>query len=379
MNGYELAQNGRILVVDDSAVNVSILNQALEDEHEVLFALNGADALELARTRAPDLILLDAVMPDLDGYAVCAQLEANPETRDIPVIFVTSLDRPEDETRALEVGAVDFIHKPVNAAVVRARVRIHLTLKRQRDQLKEAGNQLQDVNVALVNSNHDLQHFAHLAAHDLQAPLNAIAGFTQLLKDECAGKVSPQTDQHIAFILDSAHRMRALILDLLAYSQLDSLAQPLESTSLKKVLDEVTFILANQISEAKAVVTCAELPTLMADRQQMQQLFMNLVENALKYNKSEQPEIHISATREGNDWIIAVKDNGIGISPKYHQQIFELFRRLHGSQAYPGSGIGLAMCHRIVSRHGGRIWVESEEGKGSCFYIALPADASSPA
>ncbi|HZX31297.1 MAG TPA: ATP-binding protein [Rhodocyclaceae bacterium] len=377
MNGYELAQNGRILVVDDSAVNVSILNQALEDEHEVIFALNGTDALELARTRSPDLILLDAVMPDLDGYAVCDELQAHPATREIPIIFVTSLDGSEDETRALEAGAVDFIQKPVNAAVVQARVRTHLTLKRQRDRLREAGNLLQNANAALVHSNHDLQHFAHLAAHDLQAPLNAIAGFTQLLRDECTGKVSAEADQHIAFILDSAHRMRALILDLLAYSQLDSLAQPLESTSLKKVFDEVAFILASQVSESKAIVNCGELPTVMADRQQMLQLFMNLVENALKYNESKQPEVHVFATREGNEWIIAVKDNGIGIDPKYHQQIFELFRRLHSTQAYPGSGIGLSMCQRIVSRHGGRIWVESAEGAGSTFYVSFPAGTSS--
>ncbi len=137
MSLVSLTKNGRILIVDDAMENIQILHQALQDEHDVLFAMNGAKALQIAQNQLPDLILLDAVMPDMDGYAVCAALRASPVTRDIPIIFVTALKTPEDETRALEAGAADFISKPVNAAVVRARVRTQLTVKRQSDALRE--------------------------------------------------------------------------------------------------------------------------------------------------------------------------------------------------------------------------------------------------
>jgi two-component system sensor histidine kinase/response regulator len=376
MSGEGLAQAGRILVVDDAMENIRILHQALGEEHEVLFALDGQKALEIARIQAPDLVLLDAVMPAMDGYAVCAELRKSAETQDIPIIFVTALEGPEDEMRALESGAVDFIHKPINGAVVRARVHTHLTLKRQRDQLREAGALLKESNQALQRSNKDLEQFAHLAAHDLQAPLNAIIGFAQLLSEECDGKLGDQAQTYLGFILDSTCRMQALIRDLLSYARLDSQTQPFEATDLGKVLGEVKFILAAFCREKNAEIEADSLPVLEVDRQQITQLLMNLVQNGIKYNQNRLPRVRVSASRADGEWVFAVEDNGIGIDPKFHEQIFEIFRRLHSSQAYPGTGIGLAICHRIVTRHRGRIWVESREGRGSTFYFTLPAGKS---
>lgn len=370
----EISGGGRILVVDDTMENVRILHQALEGQHEVLFALDGQKALEIARTQAPDLVLLDAVMPGLDGYAVCAELRHSAQTQDIPVIFVTALEGPEDEMRALEAGAVDFIHKPINGAVVRARVHTHLTLKRQRDRLRETGALLKKTNEALLRSNKDLEHFAHMAAHDLQAPLNAITGFTQLLSEECDGKVGEQGRTYMGYILDSTRRMQTLIRDLLAYARLDSQTRPFEATDFGTVFQEVKFMLAAPAREKNAEIEGGGLPVLKVDRQQITQLLINLVQNGIKYNEDSRPRVRVSARREGSEWIFAVEDNGIGIDPRFHEQVFEIFRRLHGAQTYPGSGIGLAICQRIVARHGGRIWVESREGQGSTFHFTLPAE-----
>ena len=287
MKVEDLQKSGRILVVDDAMENVRILHLALGQEHEVLFALDGPKALEIARTQAPDLVLLDAVMPAMDGYAVCAELRRSAETQDIPVIFVTALDSPEDEMRALESGAVDFIHKPINGAVVRARVHTHLTLKRQRDQLREAGALLKESNEALQRSNKDLEQFAHLAAHDLQAPLNAIVGFTQLLSEECAGKLGDSAQTYMGFIQDSTRRMQALIRDLLSYARLDSQTQPFQTTELGKVLDEVRFTLTASCREKNAEIEAGSLPVLEVDRQQISQLLMNLVQNGIKYNENK--------------------------------------------------------------------------------------------
>lgn len=223
-----------------------------------------------------------------------------------------------------------------------------------------------------IFSHPDFQHFLQLAAHDLQAPLNAIAAFTQLLHEECAGKVGDQAEQYMHQVLDNTQRMHTLIRDLLIYAQVDAQAAAFEPANLRKVFDEVLFMLAKPIGEAEAQVTCGDLPILPVNRTQMTRLLLNLMDNALKFRRGKPVRIETCAEQRQGEWLFTVRDNGIGVEPRYHEEIFDIFRRLHSYQAYPGSGVGLAVCRRIVKHHGGRIWVDSREGKGSAFHFTLP-------
>jgi len=235
--------------------------------------------------------------------------------------------------------------------------------------------QLARANEALEQSNVELQQFAYIASHDLQTPLRGIAGFAQLLETNYQGKFDEKADGYINLIVESAKRMQTLITDLLTYSRVESRVVPFKPTDLGKVVDEVVEILNASIKEAEGEVTCDELPTITGDRSQLSQLLQNLIGNGLKYHGDEPAHVHVSAEHSGRQWTIAVRDNGIGIEAKHHEKIFEIFRRLHSEEKYPGTGIGLAICRRIVHRHSGRIWLESEPGKGSTFYFMMPTRA----
>jgi signal transduction histidine kinase len=244
--------------------------------------------------------------------------------------------------------------------------------KRAEQQMTEQADQLDRANEALEQSNVELQQFAYVASHDLQAPLRGITGFVQLLQDAYKGKLDDQADEWIADTIDSVERMQMLIRDLLTFSRVDSRAMPFEAIPLRNAFDDAVKLLATSVTELGAQVTCDELPTVAGDRSQMAQLLQNLIGNGIKYHGDDPPRVHLSAEQNGGEWMIAVRDNGIGIDAKHHERIFEIFRRLHTQQQFPGTGIGLAVCRRIVQRHGGRIWVESEPGRGTTFYFTIP-------
>lgn len=234
-------------------------------------------------------------------------------------------------------------------------------------------HELRQANEALLKSNLELQHFAHVAAHDLQTPLRSISVFTQLIHRDLKGKGGEQTEEWLGRVLEGTSRMQALIDDLLAYSRLDSQARPFEATDCRRLLDEVKANLSGPIQDARAEIESSDLPTVLADRFQVAQVLQNLIGNGIKYNTAETPRVTVTATRRGNEWIFSVSDNGIGIDPKYREKVFEIFRRLHTQQEYPGTGIGLAICQKIVERHGGQIWIDSNEGGGTVFRFTLPA------
>jgi PAS domain S-box-containing protein len=223
----------------------------------------------------------------------------------------------------------------------------------------------------LVRSNQDLEQFAYVASHDLQEPLRIVAGYLQLIERRYKDKLDADAHEFIAFAVDGAHRMQDLINDLLAYSRVGTQGHAMVATDVQAVLDRVTAGLAPLIQESGAVLTHGPLPTLSADPVQLGQLFQNLFSNAIKFRGEAPPAIHIRAERQDGRWLFRVKDNGIGIAPEYAERVFIIFQRLHMREKYAGTGIGLAICKRIVERHGGKIWVESKADAGSTFCFTL--------
>jgi len=216
-----------------------------------------------------------------------------------------------------------------------------------------------------------LEQFAYAASHDLQEPLRTVANFSQLLEKRYKGELDAKADQFIGFIVGGATRMQLMIEDLLAYSRVSTRAKPFQPTDCETVLNQALVNLKVAIEESDAVVTHDPLPTVMVDASQMAQLFQNLLSNAIKFGR-EKPRVHISASQRGNEWVLSVQDNGIGIAPEFMEHIFKMFQREHTSAEYPGTGVGLAICKKIVERHGGSIWIKSEQGKGSTFYFTIP-------
>ncbi len=226
----------------------------------------------------------------------------------------------------------------------------------------------------LARSNAELEQFAYVSSHDLQEPLRMISSYLQLLQRRYEGNIDDKADKYIHFAVDGAARMQTLINDLLEFSRVTTRAGEPEPTDSELVLNQTLSNLDLYIKQNKATVSHDPLPEVMADNTQLAQVFQNLIINGIKFHGEEAPKIHISAEKKANEWSFSVKDNGIGINPQYSEKIFEVFKRLHKKEEYPGTGIGLAICKKIVERHGGRIWVESELGKGATFYFTLPTN-----
>ena len=228
----------------------------------------------------------------------------------------------------------------------------------------------------LARSNKELEQFAYVATHDLQEPVRTVRSYTQLLAKRYQGKLDSEADEFLEYAADGASRMGILINDLLAYSRVGSEGKDFEPTDCDSVLASTLANLQATIQESGGAVTHEPLPTVQADSSQLGQVFQNIIGNALKYRNEEPPRVHISARRQDGYWVFSVRDNGIGIEPKYAERIFTIFQRLHTREQYSGTGIGLAVCKKIVERHGGRIWVESEQAKGATFYFNIPVKGS---
>jgi len=225
----------------------------------------------------------------------------------------------------------------------------------------------------LQRANQDLEQFAYSASHDLQEPLRGVKIFSELLSDRCNDKLGAQEREFLANIRDGADRMETLVHDLLMYTQAGRLDKPTDLVDSNAAFQTAIANLAAAIATSNATVHCEPLPVVRAHTTQLQQLFQNLIGNALKYHRpGVAPVVETGAHRENGNWIFSVRDNGIGIEPQFKEKVFGLFKRLHTGDEYSGTGIGLAICQRIVERHGGRIWVESEPGRGSTFYFTLP-------
>jgi PAS domain S-box-containing protein len=278
----------------------------------------------------------------------------------IDVLYNATIYKNEaGEVQGVFAAARDITEKKATEAELE-KYRLHLE-----DLVKQRTEELD-------RSNKDLEQFAYVASHDLQEPLRAVSGFVNLLERQLKDSLNAKTKEYMNFTVDGVTRMRSLINGLLEYSRIDTRGKPPESTDSSKPLADAVLSLQASIKESGAKITHDNLPTVNIDPVQLSQLFQNLISNAIKFRSENPPEIQVSAEHQNNVWRFAVKDNGIGIEPQYAERIFMIFQRLHTRKKYPGTGIGLSLCKKIVERHGGKIWVESEPGKGSTFYFTVP-------
>ena len=377
-----------ILIVDDTPVNVAVLAEQLGSHgFSVMVAQDGEEGIERARLTRPDLILLDVMMPGLSGLESCRQLKADERTREIPVIFMTALSDIGDKINGYQAGGVDYVTKPFHTEEVLARINTHLSLQAMRRCLMAQNTQLQqeiavrekaeavlaERSCELARSNAELEQMAYVASHDLQEPLRMVTSYLQLLEQRYGGRLDADAHEFIGFAVDGARRMQLLIEDLLTYSRLGTKGKALAPTDCADVMATALRSLQVAIEESGAQIACGPLPVVMGDEAQLAQLLQNLLANAIKFRAARETRIAVRAVAGGAYWRFEVEDNGIGIDKEYSERIFEMFQRLHSRNTYPGTGIGLAICKKIVERHGGRIWVESSKDHGTIFKFTLPS------
>jgi len=509
----------KILLVDDSPENLVSLEAALEIlDEELVLAKSGTEALRQCLDKDFAAILLDVKMPDLDGFETAELIRARPRSRQTPILFLTGYKSDEHLFRGYDLGAVDFLFKPIVPEVLRSKVAVFVELSRKADLLHEQAKALQqqtavlqkaelrfrslleaapdamvicrengaielvnsrteslflqsrdallgrnirhlvpslefehiDLNLDdadatavrppvqdreftairsdgttfpaeismspvlsedgllitssirditerrlaeekirelnthleekvlartedLLRSNDELAQFAYVASHDLQEPLRTVSIYAQLLARRYRDQLGPEAHEFIGYITESAARMENLIRDLLEFSKFDARrSDHFVKTSCGEAVDEALTNLQLRILESHAEIVRSPLPCVIGDPMQLVRLFQNLIINSIKYRSESAPKIEIWSERRDNDWLISLRDNGIGIEPQYAEKVFGIFRRLHPRAENSGNGMGLAICKKVVNRHGGRIWVESELGKGATFRLTLP-------
>ena len=492
----ESSWKAKILLVDDSAENLLALEAVLESpDHDLVKANSGIEALRYLLDDDFAAILLDVKMPEMDGFETASLIRARKRSQHTPILFLTAFKSDEQLYRGYDLGAVDFLFKPIVPEILQSKVAAFVQLSRnaellkrqaevlqraeqefralleaapdamvitgpdglidlvnsrteslfqwKRDQLigqpvtrlvpgwtagpasplhrqlsgvradgssfpvdtsssslhtaegtisihairdvtdrKRAEEEIRQLNsqleqkvtertAALTRSNEELRQFAYVVSHDLKEPLRTVSTFSQLLEERLGSSLDPESKEFVTYILGGVKRMSDLIDDLLAYTSLDAVEARIKPVDLNLVLREASFNLLATIQESGAVVESDPLPEVLGDHVQLVQVLQNLIGNSIKYRSADPPRVHVSAERRQGETVIVVRDNGIGIDPVYADGVFKLFKRLHARQEYSGNGVGLAICRKIVQRHGGRIWVESKLGQGAAFCFTL--------
>ena len=315
---------------------------------------------------------------DMFGYTYSELIGKNgydlvaPESRQMLINKVESKNEKPYEAVGLRKDGSTFIMEICAREIPYKGQMARVTAMRDITERKHAEKELYDTLAELERSNRELEEFAYVASHDLQEPLRMVASYMQLLEKRYKGKIDVNADKFIAYAVDGATRMQMLINDLLIYSRVGKRKKEYKPVNCDDVLEHVMIDLDKAIKGNMARVTHDPLPIIVADDIQIGQLLQNLISNAIKFQGDESPEVHISAEKKGSDWLFSVRDNGIGIDMKHAERIFKIFQRLQIKNRYAGTGIGLAICKRIVERHGGRIWVESKEEEGATFYFTIP-------
>lgn len=369
-----------LLVVDDSPDNLTMMHELLKDTYHVVAANGGEKGLRIACSDSPpDLILLDIMMAGMDGYEVCRRLRADPRTQHIPVIFLTARAEEEDERKGLEIGAVDYIAKPISAPILLARVRNHLALKEFADTLRAKNVELELARTVAEEASRAKSEFLSRMSHELRSPLNAIIGFAQLMESETPPPTASQVGS-LTQILQGGWYLLELINELLDLAVIESgqLTPDMEFVDLAALMPECVDIvsdLARKRSITIALPTAEPATYVCADRTRLKQVIINLLSNAVKYNRPGGSVVVRWQARESTGVRLSVTDTGLGLSAAMLGRLFEPFNRLgRDSGGEQGTGIGLVVSRHLMELMGGHIGVESTEGVGSTFWVDLGSE-----
>ena len=358
-----------VMIVDDTPANIEILSESLGDEYELFFATSGADALELIRADKPDLILLDIMMPGMDGYQLCSILKGDPSTRDIPVIFVTAMIGEEEEIKGLELGAIDYLTKPISPHIVRARVKNHLELKRYRDLLETLANA----------ADRAKKEFLRSVSHELRTPLTPIIGMTDLVLDT---EEDDNKRKYLTMVQKSALRLLGIVEDLIETSRLEGegIAPDNSPFLLKPFLDTVVMeaktLVGGKGLEFRSFLDPALPEAVVSDQGMLHKVLTMLLNNAVKFTPAGEVALEVRPMEVAGEPMlqISVSDTGIGIEKGELERIFSDFTQSDGSitRSFPGLGLGLTLARRMTELMDGSIWAESAPGGGSLFQVQVP-------
>jgi two-component system sensor histidine kinase/response regulator len=354
-----------ILNVDDYPPGLYARTKVLRQAgFDVIEATNGEQTLNLVCEHKPALVLLDVNLPDMHGFEVCRRIRKSPGLAAIPILHISASSvQEQQQVHGLDSGADGYLIEPVDPMVLIATIKAFLRVR--------------EVESALRRSNEELERFAYRVAHDLHEPLRTVTVYGQLLEKHLTGKLDPKAVELFRFVEDGARRMSSSIDGLLQYS-LAHAGSDVRLLDCETLLAGAISSLGAAIQESGAKISHDRLPSLVTDPR-IESVLQNLMSNAIKYCRNGvTPEIHVSAKQEADIWVFSVRDNGIGIEPKYQEGIFQIFHRLHGRDI-PGTGIGLALAQKIVETNGGKMWVASQVGEGSTFYFTIPQTGRSVA
>lgn len=363
----------RVLLVEDNVVDAELVLRAIRIDGFDIASVVVQDEpafTRALRTHRPEVVLADYNLPNWKGMEALDVLRR--EGLDVPTILVSGALGDVTAVECIKQGATDYVLKDGLARLPDV-IRRALREKHERSLRHQVEEDLARKVDELARSNADLEQFAYVASHDLQEPLRMVAAYTQLLAERYRGKLDEKADTFIAYASEGALRMQILIQDLLAFSRVGQDGAASGSVDCNGVIEDVLQVLASAIRESGAVVRHADLPAVWADRTQVAQVFQNLIGNAIKFCGKDPPAVSVRAEKADQNWLFTVSDNGIGIAPEYAENIFVIFQRLHTRAEYPGSGIGLAICKKIIEHLGGKIWVESQAGAGSTFKFTMPS------
>jgi len=398
-----------ILIAEDSPTQAQRLRYILEQQgYRVTVAINGRLALEAARNRKPALIVSDVVMPEMDGYELCRCLKSEPALADTPLILVTTLSDPEDVIRGLECRADSFVLKPYDEHHLLGRLQFVLANHRmsradqpgmgleivfngQRhfitaDRLQilnlllstysaamQRNRELELANKELETANKDLESFSASVSHDLRSPIRHIDGYAKLILARFADVLPAEARQMVDHICTSTQRLTQLITDLLDFSRLGRQPLAKQTVNVSSLVQDVCAQLQRERHDRAPEIRLGPLPDCWGDPSLLRQVFVNLLGNAFKFTRHrEHPLIEVECLEQPKEYTFVVRDNGVGFDMKYASKLFGVFQRLHRTDEFEGTGVGLSIVDRVIQRHGGRIWAEAEVDKGATFYFTIP-------
>ena len=375
----------RVLLVEDDEDDYILIRDLLNEVPQQQFQLDWVatfpEAVMMVEHQHHDVYLVDYRLGEHDGLEL---LELINTRNNAPVIVLSGQGDRELDIAALRSGAADYLdktylHSSLLEHYIRSSIDRNLALialQESEQKYRELFERETQLRQELTRSNAELQEFAYIASHDLQEPLRAISGYTKLLQTEYVTQLDSTAHEYMSFVIDGTQRMQGLIKDLLAYSRVSTSERVLTVVDCNSAVQEAISNLQVSINESQAEIIDRDLPCLMAERTQIVQLFQNLLNNAIKFREGDiPPKIVIQAQLQADGyWLFSIKDNGIGISPEYYDRIFKIFKRLHTQREFSGTGVGLALCRKIVERHGGKIWVESQLGNSTTFFFTMSAN-----